>query len=124
MKIKIEELYSKNMFPNLIIGKATDNEYNISLSNMQKLLNDNNTINISEIKWTQLYDNDGKSLGYGSYGHICGVKIQISDGFDRYDFSIIFNYLPENENINEKINKIISEINWKENSFKWNIGDL
>lgn len=133
MKITIKEIYSVEMFPGLIIGKPKDGKYDESLLKMKTLLSnddypdDNPIINISEIKWTEIGYNkitDKKKLYYGSWGHICGVKIQISDGDDRYNFSIIFNYLPENENLNNKIEKIISEINWKEKSFKWDIGDL
>lgn len=124
MDIRIEEIYSKKMFPGLLLGKAENIEYEETLSTMKTLLgNLEPIIIISELKWTQLTNSDGKSLGYGTYGHLTGIKIEIADGDDRYSFSVIFNYLPEKENLNDKINQVISEIDWKENSTKWDISD-
>jgi len=117
-KIRIEEIYSKDMFPGLIIGKPKVGMYEKSLAEIKKFLGGHLPItNVSETKWTMLG-------GYGSWGHICGVKIQISDGDDRYSFSVIFNFLPEKQQLENRINEVLSEIDWKTNSLKWDIGDL
>ena len=123
--MKIEEIYSKEMFPGLIMGKPKDGMYDSDLSEIKTLLGDSlPIINTSAVKWTQLTEWDGKKMGYGSWGHLCGVKVQLSEDGEMYSFCIIFNYLPEKENLNEKIDKVISESNWKELSLKWNVEDL
>lgn len=38
MKVKIEEIHSKNMFPGLIIGKPRDGHYEESLKEMEEIL--------------------------------------------------------------------------------------
>ena len=125
MKIKIEEIYSRSMFPSLIMGKPKDGMYEKSLEGIKKLLpNYNPIINVSEVKWVVLYNGDGKQLGYGTYGHITGVGIEISEGDDRYSFSVIFNFVPEIEKLEDKIQSVLEQIDWKDKVLKWNIGDL
>lgn len=125
MKIKIEEIHSKQMFPTLIIGKPKIGMYEASVKDMENLIgNDYPIINLSKILWVQLVNSDSEKFGYGTYGHICGIKIQISKDDERYNFSVIFNYIPETENLNEKINQVVSNINYKETSLFWKISDL
>jgi hypothetical protein len=126
MEIRINEIYSRKMFPGLIMGKAKLTDFAKSLEEMKERIEIKEfpTINTVELRWTDLLDNDGKRLGYGTYGHIAGAQIEIVEGEEYYNFCIIFNYIQEIENLNEKINKIISEVNWKQLAFNWNIGDL
>jgi hypothetical protein len=125
MKIKIEEIYSRTMFPGLMMGKPKDGMYEKSLEGIMKLLPDYNPIiNVSEVKWVNFYGDDGKHLGHGSWGHITGVGIEISEGDDRYSFSVIFNFVPEIEKLEDKIQVVLDQIDWRSQSVKWDIGDL
>ena len=128
IKKTIELIYSESMFPGLMMGKAKEGEYENSLNKMEKFLKEKNSsspiFNCSALKWTILKETKGLELGYGSYGHIAGVILTISEGDDRYSFSIIFNFLPETEKIEDKIEECIDSIDWKNASFKWDIGDL
>ena len=113
------------MFPSLIMGKPKEGMYEKSLEGIKELLGNHlPTINVSEVKWVDMNDPDGKYLGYGSYGHITGVEIQMVDGDDRYSFYLIFNYLPETEKLDDKIEKVLGETDWKTSAMKWNIGNL
>lgn len=115
MNIQIKEIHSKHK----------PEEYVKSVNNMTSLLGDKAPItNLSEIKWTKLVETTKDVIGYGSYGHMCGINITICDDDDRYTLSVIFNYLPEKENLNDKITEIVSTIDYKNNSDKWDIGDL
>lgn len=121
MKIKIEEIYSKNMFPGLIIGKPKDGDYDISLKNIKDLLGNDIQYpiqNLSKTEWKQITEN------YGSYGHIAAVKLRIVEDYDNYNFSIIFNFYPEIERLEKVIKRSIDSIDWRNCSFKWDIGDL
>jgi len=128
-KIKIEEIHSKEMFPGLLIGKPDDENvrelHEKSISNIKKLLGDNYPItDISKVEWTQITETKSKDeLGWGTWGHICGAKIQVAEGDDRYSFSAIFSYAPEKTHILDSITKVLDEIDWKNNSIKWDIGD-
>ena len=125
MKIKIEEIHSKNMFPGLIIGKPRDGHYEESLKEMEEILGRDIPIhNISKTEWRQITKSTDKELGYGSFGHITGVKIRIMEGYDNYDFSIIFNFYPELETLEEIVRNSIELIDWRDNSFRWDAGDL
>lgn len=125
MKIRIEEIHSKNMFPGLIIGKPKDGHYEKSLKEMEDILGKDIPIhNISKTEWRQITKSTGKEFGYGSFGHITGVKIRIVEGYDNYDFSLIFNFYPELETLEEIVRNSIELIDWRNNSFKWDIGDL
>lgn len=125
MKIRIEEIHSKNMFPGLILGKPKEGHYEKSLKEMQDILGDNIPIqNLSKTEWRQITKSTNKKFGHGSWGHITGVKIRITEGCDNYDFSLIFNFYPELETLEEVVKKSIELIDWKNNSFKWDVGDL
>jgi hypothetical protein len=125
MKIEIEEIYSRNMFPGLIMGKPKDGMYQKSLDDMKELLGDHYPItNNSEVKWTQIKESNGKEFGYGTWGHITGVKCRIREGDDNYSFSLIFNFCPEIENLEDKLTEEVSKFDYKNNSLKWDIGDL
>lgn len=119
MKIRIEEIHSKNMFPGLIMGKPKKGEYEKSLKEMEEVLGNYIPIhNISKTEWKQI------TKEYGSYGHISGVKVSIKEGYDNYDFSLIFNFYPELESLEDVIKKSVESIDWKNKSFKWDDGDL
>ena len=125
MKTKINEIHSKKMFPDLIAGTPREGMYQKSLNEMIELLEDDIPINnISEPKWVNIKKSTDNTFGYGSYGHITGVKLQISEGYDNYDFSLIFNFYPELENLKDVVNKSVKSIDWKNNSLKWDAGDL
>jgi hypothetical protein len=126
MKIKIEEIHSKDMFPGLIMGKPKDGHYEESLKEMEKILSDDirPIHNISKTEWKQITKSTGEKYGYGSFGHITGVKISIVEGDDNYDFSLIFNFYPGLETFDEALKNSIQLVDWKNNSFKWDIGDL
>ncbi|MFW6226303.1 MAG: hypothetical protein ACOC3V_05040 [bacterium] len=125
MKIRIEEIYSKNMFPGLIIGKPKDGDYEKSLNQMKEMLGEDLPIhNTSEVKWKQIKETTNGEFGYGSWGNITGVKIRIVDGWVNYDFSIIFNFYPEVEKLEDIVNDVVDLVDWKNNSFKWDDGDL
>lgn len=135
MKLKILEIHSKEMFPGLMLGKPKDGMYEKSLTKIIKLFgietpdisdipNINNVpvFNLSGVKWEDIYDN-GKYSGYGTWGHITGTEIEISDKYDIYSFIMIFNYYPEKEKLEDKVSQVINEIDWENKSFKWSIGD-
>jgi len=99
--------------------------YEKSLEGIMKLLPDYNPIiNVSEVKWVNFYGDDGKHLGHGSWGHITGVGIEILEGDYRYSFSVIFNFVPEIEKLEDKIQVVLDQIDWRSQFVKWNIGDL
>jgi len=125
MKVKINEIYSKKMFSGLIMGKPKKGMYDKALKEIKQFLgNDIPLINISETKWLDIKKSTKDKIGYGSWGHITGVKIQIKTEFDNYEFSLIFNFHPEIEKLEDVINKSINLIDWKNNTLKWNAGDL
>lgn len=125
MKLKINKIYSKNMFPDLILGEPKSGMYERSLEEIKNLLGDDNPIiNISEVKWVVIKESTKNKMGYGTWGHITGVDIQISEGFDNYDFALIFNFYPELEKLEDVINKSVELVDWRNNSFKWDAGDL
>jgi len=98
MKVKINEIYSKKMFDGLLMGKPKEGMYEESLEEIKKFLGDESPIiNISAVKWVDIKKTTKNEMGYGSWGHITGVKLQISEEFDNYDFSLIFNFHPELE---------------------------
>jgi len=128
MKVRTEEIHSKKMFPGLIMGAPKDVMYEDSLDEMKQLLGDSTpVINLSKIKWTQISQTiSGKKfkLGYGSWGHLTGVKVSITDDDGNYDFSLIFNFCPETEKLEDVINSTIDKVDWKNMSLKWDAGDL
>lgn len=125
MKVKINEIYSKKMFDGLIMGNPKEGMYEKSLEEIKQFLGDENpVINISSVKWMDVKKSTKNEIGYGSWGHITGVKLQISEEFDNYDFSLIFNFHTELEKLEDVINKSIELIDWKSNSIKWDDGDL
>lgn len=127
MKIEIEEIYSRGMFPGLIMGKPKDGMYQKSLDDIKEFLSVWDhipIINMSEVKWVQMKDTEGNDLGYGTWGHITGVKCRIIECEDNYSFCLIFNFFPEIEKLEEKLMEMVSKFDYHNNSFKWNIGDL
>lgn len=52
------------------------------------------------------------------------IGIEISEGDDRYSFSVIFNFVTENEKLEDKIQVVLKQIDWKNKALKWDIGDL
>lgn len=118
MRIRIEEIQSKKMFPGLIIGKPKQESYEESLAMMKNSFKENRFIhNLSKVE----FKNEGD---YITYGNITGVKIRIVEGYDNYDFVIIFNFYPGLETLENSINSALESIDWRNNSFKWDIGDL
>jgi len=125
MKVKINEIYSKKMFAGLIMGKPKDGMYEKSLEEIKELLVDDiPIINLSKTKWLDIKKSTKNEVGYGSWGHITGVKLQISDDFDNYEFSLIFNFHPELEKLEDVINDSIKLVDWRNHSLKWGAGDL
>lgn len=127
MKIKIEVVHSKEMFPGLMMGKPKDGMFEKSLEGIKKLLpNYNPIINISEVKWTHLVDTDYSKgiIGHGTWGHITGVGLSITDGEDFYDFSVIFNFVPEKEKLEDAIHDAINKVDWKNLAHKWDADDF
>lgn len=119
MKIVIEEIISRNMFPGLILGDPTQNLYNQSLEDMIADLGTRLPIhNLSRLEFRKLTDK------YGTWGHITGVKIRIVEGWDNYEFSMILNFYQELEQLEKVIRDSIDSIDWRNNSYKWDIGDL
>jgi hypothetical protein len=125
MEVKINEIYSKKMFAGLIMGAPKEGMYEKSLDEIKHFLGDSNPItNLSKTKWLSIKESTENKMGYGSWGHITGVKLTISEEFDNYDFSLIFNFHPELEKLEDVINKSIDLVDWRNNSFKWDAGDL
>jgi len=128
MKIQIKSIYSQLMFPGLIMGRA--NEVLVEdlpvFQEILALLNphpQSSLINDVKIEWTQF---EGES--FGSYGHICGVNAQInddeSDKYTMYTITVMFNFLPETESLQEKLKEVLIRNDYKGNAFMWDIGDL
>ncbi len=82
--------------------------YDKSLEEIKHFLGDvDPIINISFVKWMDIKESTKNEIGYGSWGHIAGVKLQIVDESDNYHFSLIFNFHPEIEKLEDVINKSI-----------------
>lgn len=125
MKIKINKIHSETMFPHMIMGKPKDGMYEESLENIKKLFQGNLPIfNLSIVKWAQLVESSKDEIGYGTWGHIAAVELDVAEADMRYSFIIIFNFYPEVESIQQKITEIVSTFDYHNNSFAWNIGDL
>ena len=125
MKVTINEIYSKKMFSGLIIGKPKEGMYQKSLDEIKQFLgNDVPIINISEIKWENIQETTKNKFGYGSWGHITGINLRVRKEPNNYEFSLIFNFFPELEKLEDVIHKSINLVDYENNSLKWNDGDL
>lgn len=52
------------------------------------------------------------------------VKCTVSEDFDNYSFTVLFNHVPEKENVIEKFNTILKALNYKDISDHWDAGEL
>jgi hypothetical protein len=124
MRIKIEEIYSRLTFPGLIMGKPKPGMFEIENAKIRVGITESHIIDVSSEQWTVLKESEPGKMGYGTWGHISRANITISEGDANYSFCLIFNYVPENEHIEDKISSILKEVDWKKNSQYWDIGDL
>ncbi len=77
MDIRIEEIYSKRMFPGLMAGRPKDSQYEKSLKWIEGILGKDIPIfNRSKIGFKQIKETTDIEIGYVSYGHITGAKIR------------------------------------------------
>ncbi len=127
MKIKINEFYSRTMFPSLIMGKAKDGMFEKSITEVQAKINNTTLplINVAKVEWTELGKNG--NFHVGTYGHLGIADIDIiksDEQFNRYSFCIMFSYVPENVKFEDALHNAIENSDWESLCKKWYIGDL
>lgn len=119
MKLDIKEIYSKEMFTGLMLGKPKDRMYEKELQEIKEYLTieEDPIFNFSETKWYR-----SATSNTGTWGHLTAVRCEIAEEDERYSFYIIFNYLPLGD-MRSIITDLVSKIDYRNDAFKWNIAD-
>lgn len=125
MEMRIKNIYSREMFPGLIMEKPKEGQMEMERARMLDIVKPfHPVLDISQQKWTVLHDSDGKSLGYGTWGNLLCAQINIFEDGMNHTFWVMTNHVTETQRAEDVIQDAVSRVNWKDESYKWDPGDL